>query len=84
MIRWLVRVAAWASQTANLFLLFGHHDQTISARCYCNRHRKGWRVVYKLVNKVFFWQDDHCRISHEQDIAFAKEILSYESTNNPN
>jgi hypothetical protein len=75
MINWLLRVSAWMSQTANLFLLFGHHDQTISARCYCNRNKTGWRVAYKLVNLIFFWQDDHCKDSHEQDVKFAKQVM---------
>jgi hypothetical protein len=83
-VSWLLRVAAWLSQTVNLFLLFGHHDQTVSARCYVNRHRQPWTWAYYAVNALFFWQDDHCRISHEQDVAFAKEILTYESTDNPN
>lgn len=75
MLGWLTRVAAWLSQTANLFLLFGHHDQTVSARCYLNRHRKGWGMAYRLINRIFFWQDDHCHESYLADVRFAKEIL---------
>lgn len=75
MISWLTRVSAWMSQTVNLFLLFGHHDQTVSARCYCNRHKQGWHLAYMLVNGVFFWQKDHCKVSHEQDVRFAREVL---------
>lgn len=71
----LLSIAAWCSQTINLWLLFGHHDQTVSARCYVNRLRKGWRVAYRVINGVFFWQEDHCRESHLQDVAFAKQVL---------
>lgn len=75
MVNWLLRVSAWLSQTVNLFLLFGHHDQTVSARCYCNREKIGWRFFYKLINLIFFWQSDHCRASHEEDVAFAKQVM---------
>lgn len=80
---WLLRVAAWASQTANLFLLVGHHDQTISARCYVNRNRRGWRVAYRVVNAVFrllLLQKDHCKASHQRDVEFARQVLAGEDS----
>jgi len=76
MIDWLLRVSAWFSQTINLWLLFGHHDETVSARCYKNRHKKGWRVAYKYINKVFFWQDNHCYESFLDDVKYAEEVLN--------
>jgi uncharacterized protein YaeQ len=63
------------SQTINLWILLGHHDQTVSARCYCNRHRKGWRVAYKLINLLFWWQEDHCKASYLADVEFSNEII---------
>lgn len=71
----LLRIAAWASQTVNTWLLFGHHDMTISARCYINRYKQGWQQAYYFVNALFFWQDDHCQLSFLQDVKFAKEIF---------
>lgn len=73
----LLRIAAWFSQTVNLWLLFGHHDQTVSARCWVNRHRPGWRTAYRVINTVFFWQDDHCYASHLQDVKFALQIQQH-------
>ena len=75
----LLRLSAWASQTVNVWLLFGHHDQTVSARCYVNRCKRGWRTVYYLVNGLFFWQDDHCKESYEQDVLFSKEVEDMKS-----
>ena len=49
--------------------------QTISARCYVNRHRPVWGSVYRVINKIFFWQTDHCRESHKSDVEFARQIL---------
>lgn len=71
----LGRIAAWISQGANCILLWGHHDLTVSARLYLNRDRKGWRRAYNFVNKIYFWQDDHCRISWLADIHWANELL---------
>ena len=78
---WLLRVSAWASQTINLWVLFGHHDMTVSARCYINRDRKGWGVAYKVINKIFFWQDNHCRESFLADVLFAEEVMKYVESN---
>lgn len=71
---WLLRVAAWASQTLNLFILFGHHDQTISARCYCNKYKPGWNYANTIINAIFFWQDDHCKESYLEDVKFAEQV----------
>jgi hypothetical protein len=72
---YLIRIAAWLSQGINCILLGGHHDQTVSARAWANRDRQPWRAVYHGLNLIFFWQDDHCRISHAADEEFAREIL---------
>ena len=72
---YLTRVAAWLSQGANCVLLAGHHDQTVSARCYVNRHSTPWNVARLAINTVFFWQPDHCQASHQRDIEFSREVL---------
>lgn len=77
----LLKLSAWASQTINVWLLFGHHDQTVSARCYLNRDKKRWKYAYLTINAIFFWQDNHCKTSFEQDIIFAKEVLSLANAN---
>jgi len=81
MIAWLLRVSAWASQTINLWVLFGHHDMTVSARCYINRHKPVWGVAYKVVNAIFWFQDDHCRESFEDDIKYAEEVMKHVESN---
>ena len=73
---YLTRAAAWFSQGINCLLLGGHHDQTVSARAYVNRHRFGWGVAYRIINLLFFWRDNHCRESHSADVEFAKEVLN--------
>lgn len=76
MVNYLVRIAAWLSQGINCILLGGLHDQTVSARAYLNRDKKIWGLVYSGLNSIFFWQEDHCLDSHQDDVQFAKQILA--------
>jgi hypothetical protein len=75
---WLTSIFALISQSLNVLILFGHHDMTISARCYINRKKKYWRTAYKVVNKIFFFQENHCKVSFQSDIDFAKEVIEIE------
>lgn len=69
-------IATWLSQGANKILLNGSPDMTISARCHINQHRPGWRTARKIINQLFFWQDDHCARSFASDAAYARKILA--------
>jgi hypothetical protein len=60
------------SQLGNA-LLGGHPNITMSANAYLRRHHWPWR--YKVLNALFFWQEDHCKLSWESDLAFARETL---------
>jgi hypothetical protein len=79
--QWLLRISAWVSQTINLWLLFGHHDMTVSARCYINRHKPYWNVAYKVINKLFWFQKNHCKESFDEDIKYAEEVQRYVDNN---
>lgn len=67
-------VAEAISQLFNA-LLGGNPNMTLSARAYVNRERPRWRTAYKTLNRVFFWQEDHCRASWTKDIMFARHAL---------
>lgn len=79
MIEQLIRIAAWISQGFNVILLGGHQNRTVSARCYLKKDRRVWGFFYKLINKIFFWQEDHCYQSYKVDYRFAKEVLEEEN-----
>lgn len=49
-------------------LFFGMADESISARAYRNRNKKHWGIAYKIINRLFFWQEDHCRKSYESEM----------------
>lgn len=68
------RVLAWLSQGVNCVFLGGHHDQTVSARCYVQRQEPKWSKAYALINRVFFWEDDHCKRSYERDLAWSEAL----------
>ena len=72
---YLTRVAAWLSQGINCVLLNGSPDQTVSARAYLNQKDKYWGIAYYSINRLFFWQINHCKESHEADLVFARSIL---------
>lgn len=65
----------WLSQGLNTVFLLGNPNMTVSARCYVNRARAPWATAYKVINAVFFWQEDHCKQSYEDDLEFARSVL---------
>jgi len=76
----LGRYAALTSQTINCLLLFGHHDQTISARCWINRDRLPWRFLRWLIDGLFrrlpiVGHENHCYSSHMSDVQYEREVL---------
>lgn len=74
---WLGGIATWLSQGINCALLSGSPDMTVSARCFVSRHRPRWRTGYRLINRVFFWQRDHCRASFRSDVVYATYVLKH-------
>jgi len=44
---------------------FGMADETISARAWRLREKKRWSTVRKVVDKIFFWEKNHCQESYD-------------------
>lgn len=59
------------SRFINAAFFGGSTHQTTSARAYV----EGWAVRRKIINGLFFWQDDHCKLSWEMEVAEAKRTL---------
>ena len=38
-------------------------DETFSARCWRLHHRQPWKVLRWIVDRIFFWDPDHCLTS---------------------
>lgn len=72
---YLFNVLEIISQGLNTVFFNGNPNMTVSARCYLSRDKPYWGQAYKVLNKVFFWQDDHCMESWVSDIRFARKAL---------
>lgn len=49
-------------------LFNGWADETISSVAWRKRHDgKGWALLRKLIDMLFFWQADHCRAAYESE-----------------
>jgi len=62
MIRWKQVLIAIDQLTNTVF--GGMADETISARCWRLRHKRGWGIMRRLVDALFFWERDHCYQSY--------------------
>lgn len=67
----------WTSNRRQVLIAFdqlinarlgGWADETFSARCWRSRHIKKYAILTKLIDALFFWQDDHCRKAHEAEV----------------
>ena len=46
----------------------GWADETISSVAWRKRNEnKGWALLHKLIDGLFFWQTDHCRSAYESE-----------------
>ena len=50
---------------------WGYADETLSARAY--RLRELSSLPYKLINGLFFWQDNHCKQAYYSEV-FNKQL----------
>lgn len=60
---YIFQILLWIDQGVNV-LLGGWADETLSARAWRQRHKRRWKVAVYLIDKMFFWQDGHCRLSY--------------------
>lgn len=62
---YLLRVAIAFDQTANA-IRGGEPDETLSAAAHRLhlKGRSGWR---NFINRIFFWQEDHCKDAYESE-----------------
>lgn len=66
----LIRTGDALSQLLNALLLNGHPNESLSGRAWRTQSR--WRIV---IDSIFWFDPQHCQVSHENDLAYAKQIL---------
>ena len=69
----LVRIFAAMSEVVNAGI-GGHNNETVSGRAWRLRTKPKWKTAYKLLNGVFFWQNNHCYTSHLDDVIWHDEF----------
>jgi hypothetical protein len=86
-LNYLSNAYVWGSQTLNVFIggLFsdnpwGNSDLTVSACLHIENalHReesKFIRITHDTLNRLFFWEDDHCRNSFLKDYKHARFVM---------
>lgn len=76
----LHRLATVGSQFLNVLVLNGHPDETISGRAWRQgvlEHDPSWIRARLIIDRMFFFDPDHCRKSHHADREFADWINRY-------
>lgn len=48
----------------------GNPNMTVSARAYC----ENWKVAEKVINTIFFLEEDHCHQSWLRDVDFCAHV----------
>lgn len=81
MLDWIGGIATWLSQGINKIFLNGSPDMTVSARCHLNRDKPGWKRARRIINAVFFFQEDHCASSFQSDVRYAVRVLTAHGQN---
>lgn len=64
------------SRMLNAIFFNGSTAQTLSARAYLNgRDSRFWWVMGRIINALFFWQEDHVKAAWEAEVERARHVL---------
>ena len=64
------------SRTINATVYTGSMHQTLSARAHIeSRTSEVWSRREKRINKLFFWQDNHCAEAWSSEVTRARKTL---------
>lgn len=79
MFKYLNNILIALSQLLNTFLL-GNPDETIAARCHREAFKKKafFQIIELILNCIFFWQDDHCALMHEEEVLYKQQGKDYD------
>ena len=75
--RYFIRIGDCLSQLLNVVVFFGQNpNESLSGRAY-RMHRISWpwNVAYTVINIIFIWQKDHCRLAYALDRQRAARML---------
>jgi hypothetical protein len=65
------------SRFLNAFVFDGSTAQTLSARSHLEAQTSPkWARRKRFINRLFWWQEDHCKWAWEQEVERARYVLS--------
>lgn len=70
--KYFLNIAIALDQLFNA-ILSGSPDETLSSRAYRGavlekQPKKKWKVIFFCIEKLFFWEKDHCKKSYESEL----------------
>lgn len=71
--KWLIKVGDATSQLANVIILNGHPNESLSGRAW--RTKSVW---YRVIDTLLWFDKDHCKVAHNNDLIYAKQLLLVE------
>ncbi|MHB1407991.1 MAG: hypothetical protein ACYCXC_00105 [Acidovorax defluvii] len=75
----IIKIGDALSQLINVALLPGHRQTTANESVSGRAHRMGWRRIERVIDVIFSpFEHDHCRNSHEADVARSMKLLGLE------
>jgi hypothetical protein len=75
----LFEIVIALDQLANA-ILGGYADETMSARCWRLRAQRPYSWLRPTIDRLFFWQKDHCQGAYESEQRRAQLPAEYRST----
>ena len=67
----LIRIGDALSQLCNVVFLNGHPNESMSGRAW--RTKSFW---YKVIDLLFWFDEEHCKNAYYNDISYAREIIN--------
>jgi len=74
---YVVRVGDALSQLLNVaFFLGSNPNESLSGRSYANKEKSYfWFIMFNVINFLFFFQDNHCKLAYTADLERARLML---------
>lgn len=69
--KWLIKIGDATSQFANVALLNGHPNESLSGRAWRTKS-----IFYHLIDFLFWFDKDHCKTAHFNDLEYARNLLA--------
>lgn len=75
--RYFIRIGDCLSQLLNVVVFFGQNpNESVSGKAFrLRRISTFWKITYKGINFIFYWQDDHCKAAYTADLKRAEQTL---------